>query len=188
MSIKKPWVITKQDVKELLQIESIEYDNLIDRYLPIVSKDIEKITNKNFVIKKSGSLTTGSPIITDITTTNIDFDNVVSSRDFDNKKVIDFDEDAQTITLEFNAGSDLSETDVYINTFPLSKKPVAAQMVWWNIQKYNIDNSKLTEGQAISERWGSYNYSLADSEGKMVAGYPKYIVDGLNEIKLVRFF
>lgn len=186
MAIKQPWAATRTQVKTFLQIADASYDTLIDTYLPIVSKDVELITNQSFVVELSGDFTDTSAVIAGIKSMFIDFGHVVNAAEMAQAAIIDFDTDAETITTDVNATATASGSEVYVNLFPVAKKPIVAQMVWHLINQYGKD-SKLSIGYT-SERFGNYSYTRADGEAGTVAGYPASIVKALAEITRVRFY
>jgi hypothetical protein len=180
--MRKPWIATIEQVKLFLQIDGTEYDALIATYLPVVSHDIEKITNNEYIVAVTGDLTTGSKNITDVDTEMIDYGNVVMTQDIEQVAVIEIDEDNELFTVAVEAAQDLTGTDILVNVFPTSKKPVAAAMVMYNIKRYTevIDFN----GPLKSERVGNYTWT---GDGGTSAGYPQWMIDALAEITMPRF-
>jgi hypothetical protein len=184
--LQNPWVMTRQQVKDYLGITDATYDTQIDLYLPVVSDDIQLITNNNFIISKIGDLDS-TDTISDISTSNIDYGNVVTTDSLDNVAITSIDSDAETITVETAATVTSDDTEVLINIFPKAKKTIAARMVWYQIKKNSIDSSGILQGEVESERWATYNYTLAKTDSGTIGGYPAYIVRGLAEITIPRF-
>lgn len=182
MAIQKPYIMTRSQVKTYLQITDTSYDALIDAYLPVVSDDIALITNNSFIVSRTGTLTTASQTITDMTTSLLESGNVVSTSDFAQAEITAVDD--TSIDTDTAASVDLADTDVYINVFPLAKKPLAARMVMYNIKKYT---DTLDNGPLSAETVGSYSWKAANT-GKGAAGYPQWIIDGLKEITRPRFY
>jgi hypothetical protein len=183
--ITKPWIMTRDDVKKYLQITGTDYDTQIDTYLPIVTRDIELITNNNFILPLSGDLTNLSTTIGNISTLRLDVGHLLSSENFDNNAITDIDDDAATVTVTTAVGTTEEGAEIDANIFPIAKRPIAASMVLYNLKKYteNFDFN----GPLKSERVGNYSWTGGD-DGATLAGYPKWIVDGLNEITVPRFY
>ena len=178
--LKNPWVMTRQQVKDVLQITVVDYDALIDQYLPIVSADIEKITNNTFVISRTGDFTDASATVSGVVTKRLDFGDVVSYADFEQVEIVDIDDEHEQIVVDASATGDSTDADFLVNIFPRAKKPIAAQMVLYNIKKYTSDQTNFA-GPLASETVGSYSWTAADG-GKGGAGYPAAIVNTLKEI------
>lgn len=181
MSIEKPYVTTREQVKAYLGITDASHDTQIDVYLPVVSDDIEVITNNNFIYNKTGGLTNGSADISSINTTALSPGNVVSSSDFSQATIVSIGDDTATIDTE--AGVTVQDTGVQFNVFPVAKKPIVAQMVLFNIRKYSIHMDM--NGILKSESAGSYSWTR-DTIGT-IAGYPMEIIKALAEITRPRF-
>lgn len=181
--IETPYIMTAAQVKTYLQISGTDYDTAIATYLPVVSSDIEKITNNKFIVRRTGTLTAASDEITDITTALLEPGMVVNTVDYEQAEILAVSE--TTLQIDTNATASIADSDIYINAFPLAKKPIAAAMVLHCIKKYTALMPE--HGPLKSERVGSYSWAAAN-EGKGAAGYPQWMVDGLKEITRPRFY
>ena len=183
--ITAPYVMSVAQVKTYLQISGTDYDTQIATYLPVVSKDIELITNNSFIVEMSGDIEDASQTVSNIGTEKLDIGNIVCTIDFVQNAITAIDDDAKELTLTTAATSTETETDVLVNIFPTAKKPIAAAMVLHNIRKYSA--SMAFDGPLKSESVGSYSWTAAN-EGKGAAGYPQWMVDALKEITIPRFY
>jgi len=188
MIIDKPYVVDRETVKSLLQISVVDYDTLIDLYLPIVSEDVELICNQCFVKEYTGTLTTGSAIITDVVLGQVYKNWLVSTEDYTQAKITDADMDQYTLTTDATAGQDLTLATVLINQFPIAKRIVVAQMIAYQVSK-NIGINSASTGSVQSKSLPplSVTYNADDNALHSGYGYPKYIVNSLEQIKKPRF-
>lgn len=188
MAIDYPYVINRDNVKTILQISVSTYDTLIDFYLPIVTEDIDIITNYNWVAEYSATLTNGSAVISEINITEVTKGWLVSTDQYTQSVVTDFDIDASTITVSDNATADLEDATVLINEFPKAKWPAAAQMIGFQIAKNNgIDSTNKGNIQSRSMGPLSVTYAELDNALSNGYGYPGYIVQNLKTITVPRF-
>jgi hypothetical protein len=184
--LKKPLVMTREQVKLFLGITDATYDNQIDLFLPIVTDDIERILNNKFVLSYDGNLESGNPIITDIQTDKVEINSVVTCLSVSNDFVVDIDTVAGEITLDGSPTTTAQDTQVLINIFPQAKKHVAAKMVWHQILHSSIDTA-ISPG-AKSESWANYAITYADNDAGTIAGYPAMLIASLQELKRPRFY
>lgn len=202
MAIDNPYVISRDTVKTILQISVSTYDTLIDFYLPIISEDIDSITNQTWTVQYNGTLTNGSAVISSIlvgspTSSGVKFSDylnrptkgwLVSTVQNDNSAISDYDLDANTITVSDNATATVTGADVLINQFPKSKWVAAAQMIGFQIVKNNgVDST--SKGNIKSRSMGplSVTYEELDNALSNGFGYPNYIIQSLKTITIPRF-
>jgi hypothetical protein len=180
--LEKPYVITREQVKNYVGITDTSYDTQIDAWIPVVSDDVVLITNNVFVSKQSGDID-GTTAVTNTNADNYFLGSVVSVDDVRDAVVVS--RDSTSVTLDKAPSSTASGADIYVNNFPQAKKPIVAQMVMYNISKYAVD--MIPGGDYKSENIGSYSYTKSDRDSGTVAGYPRSIIRALAEITRPRF-
>jgi hypothetical protein len=177
--------MTVDDVKGYLQITDATFDASIALYLPLVSKDLELITNQRWVIANEGDLTITSDTITNTHTRRVNLGSMVTTPQYENSKVVSIDDEAESMQVSDAATATVTDARILANVFPEAKKHIAAQMVFYQI-RVNATDAKLIQGYQ-SERFGNYNYTLDDGEGRTMHGYPMSLVKGLSDITFARF-
>lgn len=188
MLIDKPYIIDRETLKSLLQITGTTYDTLIDLYLPIVSEDVESICNNCFVKEYTGTLTSGSDIITDINIKSASKGWLISTSEYSQSILIDADIDKNTVTASDNATATAESQEIYINEFPIAKRVVASQMVAYQISKNKGINSS-SKGAVKSKSLPPLSITYDDKDNSLSNGfgYPSYIVQSLKQITVPRF-
>lgn len=187
MIIDNPYVIDRETVKSLLQISDTSQDALIDLYLPIVSDDINIITNYDWVKEYTGTLANTSTTITDITLTDISKGWLVSTQDYTQAIVTDADLDNNTLTVDTAAITDTEGATIKINEFPVGKRIVVAQMVGFQIAK-NIGTASTTKGSVVTKSLPPLSVTYDNNDSSIAKyGYPSYMINSLKSISRVRF-
>lgn len=185
--IDKPYVIDRETVKSLLQITGSTQDALIDLYLPIVSEDLDIITNYTWVKEYTGTLTISSNVISDIELTTVSKGWLVSTSDYVQAIISDADLDNNTLTTDQNATATQESATVLINEFPIGKRVIAAQMVGFQIAKNNGTTS-TTKGSIVSKSLPPLSVTYDNNDSSIAKyGYPSYMVNSLKSISRVRF-
>jgi hypothetical protein len=180
-------IVTRAEIKALLQITGTTQDTLIDALIPLVNNDIFEITNNRFLdtnIRYSSNtftLSNTGKTIVDGNSRFLDYDfagvqhiNIMGSKYNDNNyKVTSIT--ASTITLD--SGSEIineSGNNIYITrvNYPASLKMIVAHMIKFKLNK-NIGNGLK------SENIDGYSYTLDD----VSVGYPATINAMLTKYK-----
>lgn len=188
MIIDLPYVMDRETVKALLQITTTEYDALIDIYLPIVSQDINLICNQDFVCEYTGTLTSGSNVITDIVLSVVSKDWLVSTKEYVNSKVTDADMDGYSLTVSDTAAATEEDSTILVNQFPIAKRIVAAQMIAFHVSK-NVGINSATNGSIQSKSLPPLSVTYNGDDNSISSyGYPMYIVSSLQQIRKPRFY
>lgn len=184
--IDNPYVIDRETVKLLLQINDTTYDTLIDLYLPIVSDDINIITNVDWVKSYTGDLTNASQDITNITYGDTAKGQLVSTENYTQAIITDLD--TNTLTVDKTATATTEGATVLVNQFPIGKRVVAAQMIGYQISK-NSGIGSTTQGSIKSKSLPplSVTYNESDNSISNGYGYPNYMIKSLMLITRPRF-
>jgi hypothetical protein len=164
-------IITRDEVKEILQITTTNYDSLIETLIPLAEGTFLKIRGREFFELKEVSITTGSPIIKSIDA--IDYREIrlqdriktlpESATDMDGTVIV-LDNDNLEITLDSNATATDSDVDMIV--YPRGSKYAAAKIVGYMLSKQNATGLQ-------SEKIGTYSYAKFDN----ATGIPMDIVN-----------
>ena len=189
MIIDKPYVIDRETLKTLLQIADTTYDTLIDIYLPIVSEDVSLICGQDFVCEYTGTLTSGSNIITDINLSTVSKGWLSSTPEYTQSIITDADINNNSLTVSDTAAATAENQDILINQFPIGKRIVISQMVAFQLVKNNGVTTS-TKGSVKSKSLPplSVTYDENDTSLSGGFGYPGYIVSALKAITKPRFY
>lgn len=184
-------IITRTEVKTYLGITSTTSDDLIDAYLPAVIDEFFQYTNNYF--KSDSARYSGYVSFSSAGTATLPSNEWEADYDFyagdeiyvhgsvrnDGPYTISsLTTGVMTIstTATLKAEDELVPCDVFKVEFPVSAKPVIAQMI-----KFKMENPL---GVPQSERLGDYSVTYANN---MQGGYPDGIASALNKFRVVRF-
>lgn len=184
----KPLIMTKKQVKELLQITEVIYDNQIDTFLPVVSEFLvgsKGYLNNTFLVEGVADTTDQSIVLTNSTINNLEYGAVVKIAGVPSDAVVvDCDTD---ITLDQPATATSEGEDIAVRNFPYGYKDIVANMVWYKIGVQTQAN-EVSDG-VKSEKIEDYSITFDDSWSiKGQGGYPMALLKGLDPVKKVRFF
>jgi hypothetical protein len=196
----KPYVMTREQVKQFLQIPvaTITYDDQIDLFLPLVSDDLTRtngICNQTFIFEGTAD-TDGTVVLSNVVLSSALWDciyigSVVLINDEDGV-IASYDKEAKTITLESALTKTATEETLLIRNFPSGSKVAVSQMVW-----YKLDDSTINTDfgrEAKSKGIGPVSVSFSDGSKNQGAsidsrfGYPSSLMAGLSTIRRKRFF
>lgn len=185
-------IITRAEVKTYLGINSTTTDDIIDAYIPAVVDEFFQYTNNYFksdVVRYMGyvEFSSAGTITLQSNEWENDYDFYAadeiyvygSARNDGPYTISSLTTGVMTIstTATLKAEDELVPCDVFKVEFPISAKPVLAQMI-----KFKIDNPL---GIVQSERLG--DYSVTYSANSMLSGYSDGISAALNKYRVVRF-
>ena len=185
-------IITRAEVKTYLGISSTTTDDIIDAYLPAVIDEFFQYTNNYFksdAVRYSGYVSFSSAGTATLPSneweSDYDFyagDEIYvhgSVRNDGPYTISSLTTGVMTIstTATLKAEDELTPCDVFKVEFPVSAKPVIAQMI-----KFKMDNPL---GVPLSERLGDYSVTYAETG--MQGGYPDGIASAIKKYCVVRF-
>jgi len=188
-------LVTRDEVKAYLQLNSTDYDSLIDSYIPMVQEDICEITYNDFILRdvwntgsdfvfahstsSADTITDGSSDFTSDSRPDFksDFDIIVHGSAYnDGKFAIDsVSSNILTLTTTGELVAEDEDEVILISQvkWPKQLKPVAAQMIW-----NRIDQAK--RGPVQSESLGDYSVTYSDSD------YPRNVIQSLRPYTKLR--
>ena len=194
--IIKPYIMTKTQVKTLLQIRDTTYDVKIDTFLPLVSDDLTRrngICNQSFLLEGTGDTTGGHTISNVVLSSSIweclYLGAVVLINDEDGM-IASYDQSAGTIILEDALTGTISDAVLLIRNFPSGAKVAASQMVLYKFKDSTVTTEMGKEAKSTSI--GPVSVSFTDgSKGSEIDarfGYPSALIKGLSSVRRKRFF
>ena len=189
----KPYVISLDQVKTFLGITDTTYDPSINTYIPVVSDDLTRkdgICNYDFLIEGSAD-TNASVTLSNVTLTASEWDELyvgsVILINGEDGVISDYDETAETITLESALTQTATEQDLKIRNFPYGSKAIVSQMVLYKIQEGSISGASFGE-EIASKSIGTVRIQFAGKSGATDGlGYPYALTNQLKTITVPRF-
>lgn len=188
----KPYVMSEEQYRLMLGLslgqEPVELETLIK----ITTSDLFKkngICNKTFLYEGTAD-TDGTDTLTNVSFDGLDWDDIeigavvrVGSED---GVISDYDEEAETVTLEEAVTATATEATLYIRNFPYGAKDTVAKMINYKHEQATTSNDGGRE--IASQSTGGLSVSFVAGSGVAgVFGYPKELINGLSGVRKPRF-
>lgn len=186
-----PYVLTLEQVKNILGITDTTYDAKINEMLPVVTDFLcgkYGYLHNDFMLRMEITTTHGSSIVKVQAAGNIFIGNTLYSSAFHlSASVRVVQPTLERIMMTEPATIDKTEI-AYFRQLPFSARVTVAKMVMFKVQQATIDAVPQDVATIKSKKYGPISVTFGDSSGAVgVGGYPESLIKALRDVKKVRF-
>jgi len=184
-----PYITTKEQIKELLFISDVSFDNKIDLMIPVITDDMTRtngICNQDFLLEGICDID-GTAVLTNVNIRGALYVGaIVKVDDLTDAIVLSYTDD--TITLDKAVSNTEEETSLIIRSFPLGAKTIISQMVMYKIKSSSVNSDYGKDVKSKSMGGVSVTYAGDGDTIDSRFGYPGSLLKALSTVRKKRFY